>query len=82
MCKVWLAQGEKPREAHVQSTFQAYMRELEFRIADDYFEDANNIDKHGGAEPLYIDSNENGSYNRFQEVITDLALLLLWPGVQ
>ena len=33
--EVWVAQGGEPHQAHVQSTFQAYMRELEFRISDD-----------------------------------------------
>ena len=58
------------------------MRELEFCVDADIFEDLNNIDKYGGAEPLYIDDCEKGSYDRFQEVLTELALLLLWPGVQ
>lgn len=30
--EVWVAQGAEPHQAHVQTTFQAYMRGLEFRI--------------------------------------------------
>ena len=64
--EVWLAQDGEPHQAHVQSTFQAYMRDLEFRIDE---EDYNYVD----GLSLYID-RENGPEERFEQVRVDVAL--------
>lgn len=53
--EVWVAQDGEPHQAHVQSTFQAYMRELEFRIDDAVKEGTNcdNSDTYIDGSPLY-----------------------------
>lgn len=77
-----LAQDGELHQAHVQSTFQAHMRELEFRI-DDTVKDASNsgyTQIHGCAPPLYIDKYLYGEghpgdiYGRFEQVINDAVL--------
>lgn len=72
--EVWVAQdGEPHHQAYVKNTFQAYMRELEFRI--DPFEDAciNDYRKYGDYDeglPLYIDKS-GVCGGRFEEVMND-----------
>lgn len=54
--EVWLIQDGKPHQAHVQSSSQAYMRELEFRIDETNKEGINyhNYRNYGDGLPLYI----------------------------
>lgn len=71
--EVLVAQGAEPHQAHVQSTFQAYMRDLEFRITcDAVCEGVNyhNYGRHGYLHlPLYID--EDGCLEqRFAQVLS------------
>ena len=77
--QVWVAQGGEPHQAHVQSTCQAYMRELEFHIDPTAGEgiDINyhNYDSYDDDLPLYID---RGCFlgERFQKVMNDAKLQL------
>lgn len=66
------AQDGEPHQAHVQSTFQAYMRELKFRIDNTASEGINYHNYYDGL-PLYIDKGDVPQ-DRFQQVINDLAI--------
>lgn len=70
-----LAQGGEPHQAHVQNTFQAYMRSLEFPI--DCHTEGVNYDKYHlyGHQPCYIDREGALALGtRFAEVVDGVAL--------
>lgn len=64
-----MTQGGELHQAHVQSFFQAYMRDLEFRI--DHNANLDNSDRYAGALPLYI-AGDSFPEDRFN--VIDVAL--------
>lgn len=73
--EVWVAHDGEPHQAHIQSAFQAYMRDLEFhtdhtvKAGIDFY----NYRNHGDGLPFYI--NKGGDPNGLIKILYAVIIM-------